>query len=49
MARLCLALLRNMNGCLKVVYKSVRNFDMEFYLNGQLWLSVFFVACVATA
>ena len=26
-ARPCLALLRNMNGCLKVVEKTVRNFD----------------------
>ena len=27
----CLALLRNMNGCLKVADKAVRNFDMVSY------------------
>ena len=35
MARLCLALLRNMSGSFKVVDKSVRNFDMVSYYRGN--------------
>ena len=35
MARRCLALLRNMNCSLKVVDKSVRNFDGESYHRGN--------------
>ena len=40
-ARPCLALLRNLNDGLEVVDKSVINFDMVSYYNGQLRLSVF--------
>ena len=41
-ARLCLALLRNMNSRLNVVDISVRNFDMESYLKGETFVSPFF-------
>lgn len=44
MARLRLALLRNMSGSFKVVDKSVRNFDMESYHRGNpKGFSLFFV------
>ena len=42
MARLCLALLRNLKHSHIVADKWVRNFDAVSYLNGQLRLSVFF-------
>ena len=48
MARLCLALLRKICGCFKVVKKSVRNFDTESYYNGQLRLSVFYLLALAS-
>ena len=47
MARLCLALLCNMNGCHKVEDKSVRNFDMVSYYNRRnIAVSPVFVAGV---
>ena len=43
MARLCLALLRNLNNGLNVVEKSVRNFDMVSYHRGNQTVSSFFM------